>query len=297
MAKKAKAGINQIRMQNAIKTLVANIRFASVDDPIRSIAVTSSVPNEGKTTITIQLAQAMASNGKTVLLVECDMRRRSLANALGLHARTGIYSVLCGQAEIRDAVVSTLTRGMYFLDSEPHIPNPDVLLNSKRFHRFVEQALGNFDYVIFDTPPLSAFVDAAVLSTVVDGVLLVVGQNLVRRDELTKSYEQLKKADANIIGAVMNLCESEKNEYYTEYYARGNSSDADAPAAPPAPASAPAPAAAAPSSRVGRRAQASTPAPAPASNLKPIPSASGAKIAPDTTAQFIASMTRSSNKQ
>ena len=69
MAKKAKAGINQIRMQNAIKTLAANIRFASVDDPIRSIAVTSSVPNEGKTTITIQLAQAMASNGKTVLLV------------------------------------------------------------------------------------------------------------------------------------------------------------------------------------------------------------------------------------
>ena len=147
MAKKAKAGINQIRMQNAIKTLAANIRFASVDDPIRSIAVTSSVPNEGKTTITIQLAQAMASNGKTVLLVECDMRRRSLANALGLHARTGIYSVLCGQTEIRDAVVSTLTRGMYFLDSEPHIPNPDALLNSKRFHRFVEQALGNFDYV------------------------------------------------------------------------------------------------------------------------------------------------------
>ena len=202
--------------------------------------------------------------------------------------------MLCGQTEIGDAVVSTLTRGMYFLDSEPHIPNPDVLLNSKRFHRFVEQALGNFDYVIFDTPPLSAFIDAAVLSTVVDGVLLVVGQNVVRRDELAKSHEQLKKADANIIGAVMNLCESEKNEYYTEYYTRGNSSDADAPAAP---ASTPAPAAAAPSSRAGRRVQASAPAPAPASNLKPIPSASGAKIAPDTTAQFIASMSRSSNKQ
>mgnify|MGYP000568012594 CR=1 FL=1 len=295
MAKKAKAGINQIHMQNAIKTLAANIRFASVDDPIRSIAVTSSVPNEGKTTITIQLAQAMASSGKTVLIVECDMRRRSLANALGLHARTGIYSVLCGQAEIRDAVVSTLTRGMYFLDSEPHIPNPDVLLNSKRFHRFVEQALGNFDYVIFDTPPLSAFVDAAVLSTVVDGVLLVVGQNVVRRDELTKSYEQLKKADANIIGAVMNLCESEKNEYYTKYYTRGNSSDADAPAAPPPLP----PRLLAPPRRLSRW----PPCPglrartAPASNLKPIPSASGAKIAPDTTAQFIASMTRSSNKQ
>ena len=295
MAKKAKAGINQIHMQNAIKTLAANIRFASVDDPIRSIAVTSSVPNEGKTTITIQLAQAMASSGKTVLIVECDMRRRLLANALGLHARTGIYSVLCGQAEIRDAVVSTLTRGMYFLDSEPHIPNPDVLLNSKRFHRFVEQALGNFDYVIFDTPPLSAFVDAAVLSTVVDGVLLVVGQNLVRRDELPKSYEQLKKADANIIGAVMNLCESEKNEYYTEYYARGNKADADAPVA--SAASVQLPTASAPSARGARRSQAAAAAPSSAPNLKPIASASSSKIAPDTTAQFIASMTRSSNKQ
>lgn len=295
MAKKAKAGINQIHIQNAVKTLAANIRFASVDDPIRSIAVTSSVPNEGKTTITIQLAQVMASSGKTVLLVECDMRRRSLANALGLHARTGIYSVLCGQAEIRDAVVSTLTRGMYLLDSEPHIPNPDVLFNSKRFHRFVEQALGNFDYVLFDTPPLSAFIDAAVLSTVVDGVLLVVGQNMVRRDELTKSYEQLKKADANIIGAVMNLCESEKNEYYTEYYMRCNKADADAPVVSAAPTQSPT--ASAPSSRAARRAQASAPAPAPATNLNPIASGSSSKIAPDTTAQFIASMTRSSSKQ
>lgn len=295
MAKKAKAGIDQILMQNAVKTLAANIRFASVDDPIRSIAVTSSVPNEGKTTITIQLAQVMASSGKTVLLVEGDMRRRSLANVLGLHARTGIYSVLCGQAEIRDAVVSTLTRGMYFLDSEPHIPNPDALFNSKRFHRFVEQALGNFDYVIFDTPPLSAFIDAAVLSTVVDGVLLVVGQNIVRRDELTKSYEQLKKADANIIGAVMNLCESEKNGYYTEYYTRGNKADADAPVVSAAPTQSPT--ASAPSARAARRSQAAATAPSSAPNLKPIASASSSKIAPDTTAQFIASMTRSSNKQ
>lgn len=291
MAKKVKAGIDQIHMQNAVKTLAANIRFASVDDPIRSIAVTSSVPNEGKTTVAIQLAQAMASSGKTVLLVECDMRRRSLANALGLHARTGIYSVLCGQSDLQSAVVSTRTRGMYFLDSEPHIPNPDVLLNSKRFHRFVERALGSFDYVIFDTPPLSAFVDAAVLSTVVDGVLLVVGQNVVRRDELTKSYEQLKKADANVIGAVMNMCESDKNEYYTEYYTRGASADTDGPAVQAAPA----PSAPATAPRAARRAPVQAAAPTP--NLKPIAQAPQAKIAPDSTAQFLASVSRSSAKK
>ena len=214
MAKKQKkVGIDQIHMQNAIKTLAANIRFASVDDPIRSIVVTSSVPNEGKTTVAISLAEAIASSGSSVLLLECDMRRRSIANSLGIHARSGVYSVLCGQTALADAMVATGTRGMYFLDSEPHIPNPDVLLSSKRFRKMVDAALDSFDYVIFDTPPLSAFVDAAVLSTVADGTLLVVGQNVVRRDELASSHAQLEKAGANLIGAVMNLCKSEKSEY------------------------------------------------------------------------------------
>ncbi len=82
----------------------------------------------------------------------------------------------------------------------------------------VDAALDSFDYLILDTPPVSAFVDAAVLSTVADGTLLVVGQNFVRRDELASSHAQLEKAGANLIGAVMNLCKSEKSEYYTEYY-------------------------------------------------------------------------------
>ena len=232
MAKKQKkVGIDQIHMQNAVKTLAANIRFASVDDPIRSIVVTSSVPNEGKTTVAISLAEAIASSGSSVLLLECDMRRRSIANSLGIHARSGVYSVLCGQTALADAMVATGTRGMYFLDSEPHIPNPDVLLSSKRFRKMVDAALDSFDYVIFDTPPLSAFVDAAVLSTVADCTLLVVGQNVVRRDELASSHAQLEKAGANLIGAVMNLCKSEKSEYYTEYYSRGGD-DSNAPAAP-----------------------------------------------------------------
>ena len=92
------------------------------------------------------------------------MHRRSIANSLGIHARSGVYSVLCGQTALADAIVARPgTRGMYFLDSEPHIPNPDVLLSSKRFRKMVDAALDSFDYVIFDTPPLSAFVDAAVL--------------------------------------------------------------------------------------------------------------------------------------
>lgn len=305
MAKKQKkVGIDQIHMQNAVKTLAANIRFASVDDPIRSIVVTSSVPNEGKTTVAISLAEAIASSGSSVLLLECDMRRRSIANSLGIHARSGVYSVLCGQTALVDAMVATGTRGMYFLDSEPHIPNPDVLLSSKRFRKMVDAALDSFDYVIFDTPPLSAFVDAAVLSTVADGTLLVVGQNVVRRDELASSHAQLEKAGANLIGAVMNLCKSEKSEYYTEYYSRGGD-DSNAPAAPvnaPTSQAVSKPSSPRPVARKASRAAGASrqPAPAaqnsaPAQGLKPIPQTS-AKIAPDTTAQFIASIQSGSKK-
>lgn len=305
MAKKQKkVGIDQIHMQNAVKTLAANIRFASVDDPIRSIVVTSSVPNEGKTTVAISLAEAIASSGSSVLLLECDMRRGSIANSLGIHARSGVYSVLCGQTALADAMVATGTRDMYFLDSEPHIPNPDVLLSSKRFRKMVDAALDSFDCVIFDTPPLSAFVDAAVLSTVADGTLLVVGQNVVRRDELASSHAQLEKAGANLIGAVMNLCKSEKSEYYTEYYSRGGD-DSNAPAAPVnAPTSqavskpsSPRPVARKASRAAGASRQSAPTAqnPAPAQGLKPIPQTS-AKIAPDTTAQFIASIQPGSKK-
>lgn len=305
MAKKQKkVGIDQIHMQNAVKTLAANIRFASVDDPIRSIVVTSSVPNEGKTTVAISLAEAIASSGSSVLLLECDMRRRSIANSLGIHARSGVYSVLCGQTALADAMVATGTRGMYFLDSEPHIPNPDVLLSSKRFRKMVDAALDSFDYVIFDTPPLSAFVDAAVLSTVADGTLLVVGQNVVRRDELASSHAQLEKAGANLIGAVMNLCKSEKSEYYTEYYSRGGD-DSNAPAAPvnaPTSQVVSKPSSPRPVARKASRAAGASRQSAPtaqnsasAQGLKPIPQTS-AKISPDTTAQFIASIQPGSKK-
>lgn len=217
MAKKKRVNTEQVRIQNAAKSLVANIRFASIDKQVRSLVVTSSVPNEGKTTVAIALAQAMASLGERVLLVECDMRRRSLANVLGAHSRGGLYSVVCGQMDLEEAVATTSTRGLHFLDVEPHIPNPEAVLNSKRFAAFCERAAASYRYVIFDTPPLTAFVDAAVLSTVVDGTLLVVGENIARRDELVEAYAQLQKAGANVLGAV-SMCSGTDANYVSRYY-------------------------------------------------------------------------------
>lgn len=279
----AKQNGDRAVMQNAVKTLATNIRFASVDNPVRSIVVTSSIPNEGKSTIAVALSEALASGGKSVLLVECDMRRRSIAGMLGVHAQNGLYAVLSAQVELEDAVVRTSMRGVSFLDAEPHIPNPVDILGSRRFRSFVESLKSSYDYVVFDTPPLSAFVDAAVIGSVVDGSLLVVRRNFVKREAVVSSLEQLKKAGANVLGTVLNYCENERSDYYYEYYNKSGSkrdqgSDMAAPQIPSAPASRQT---ATPRSRT---------ATAPAqqkSTLRPIPSGVGS-ASPDSTSQFLA---------
>lgn len=279
----AKQNGDRAVMQNAVKTLATNIRFASVDNPVRSIVVTSSIPNEGKSTIAVALSEALASGGKSVLLVECDMRRRSIAGMLGAHAQNGLYAVLSAQVELEDAVVRTPMRGVSFLDAEPHIPNPVDILGSRRFRSFVESLKSSYDYVVFDTPPLSAFIDVAVIGSVVDGALLVVRRNFVKREAVVSSLEQLKKAGANVLGTVLNYCENERSDYYYEYYNRNGSkrdqgSDMAAPQIPSAPV----------------QRQVATPrtrtATAPAqqsSTLRPIPSGTGV-ASPDSTSQFLA---------
>ncbi len=217
MGKKKKQAADQMVVQNAAKTLFANIRFASVDNPIRTLVMTSSVPNEGKSTVSVNLAAAIAGSGKRVLLVETDMRRRTLADMLGVHTRGGLYAVLSEQASLRSTIATT-SYGFDFLDTEPHIPSPADILASKRFANLVNQLAREYDFVIFDTPPVGTFVDAAVLSTLVDATALVVRENFTRRDEVLNAYEQLNKAGANVIGVVMNHCATETSEYYYAYY-------------------------------------------------------------------------------
>lgn len=218
MPRKKKASSDALVVQNAAKTLLANIRFASVDRPVKSIVLTSSVPNEGKSTVAYNLAQAIASSGKRTLLVECDMRRRSLADMVGARARHGIYAVLSGQVELDEALVATSHRNLFFLDSEPHIPNPADILSSQRFRKLVAQMESDFDYVVIDTPPVGTFVDAAIIATLADATALVVRERFVKRAELQNAYDQLKKADANVIGVIMNMCEAESSEYFYAYY-------------------------------------------------------------------------------
>ena len=218
---------SQRSVENSAKTLLANIRFMSVDNPVRTVVITSAIPNEGKTFVAANLARAMATSGIRTLLVECDMRRRSMAKTLNTHARNGVYSVVSGEVSLADAAVPTDMQRLHFLDAEPHIPNPSDLLSSKRFAALIEEAKKEFGYIVFDTPPVGTFVDAAVLGAKVDAVFMVVREQYTRKDEVIRAAEQLRTANVPLSGIVMNFCERQSNEYYYEYYYRESASDGD----------------------------------------------------------------------
>ena len=220
----------------------------------------------------------------------------ALANKIfyvcSMSSRTIVYKGMLVATQMRrffidlnDAAVETSTPGVYLLDCEPHIPNPVDILASRRFKSLVAQMREEFGYVVIDTPPLSAFVDGAVISQNVDGMLLVVRRNFTKRDEILGAYEQLKKAGANVLGTVLNFCEDEKSEYYYSYYnkdgkrvRKSSSSSQGAPKLPDAPLS---------QQVVHPSAPASAPvaAPAPAvTGLKPLPNTSAS---PDSTMAFL----------
>ena len=224
MAKK-KTNNNLLEVQNSAKTLFANIRFLSPDKPIRSIAITSSVPAEGKTTTAVQLAEAIASSDKTVLLVECDMRKHDLSSVLHAHCPVGLYAVMTEEEDLDEAVVETDTPNMFFLDIEPSIPNPTDIISSDSFKNLTKKLAENYDYVLYNTPPVGTFVDAAVLSTLMDGTLFVIRMNSTKRDEVVNAFEQLRKAGGNVIGSVATFCEEMGSQYYYGYYGDAGASD------------------------------------------------------------------------
>lgn len=221
MAKKNRKKYGQFfipELQDSCKSLLANIRFSELDSPIKSIMVTSSLVDEGKSTVASNLACAIASGGKRVLLIDCDMRRRSLGAMLGRHAKFGMYAVLAGQASLNDAIIKTEYPNLYFMDNEPNVPNPPDILSAKRFAALVKRLEETFDYVLIDTPPLGLFVDAAIVSRLVDGVVLCVRQNRTKIDIINRSVQQLKTADANILGIVTTFTKEAESDYYYAYY-------------------------------------------------------------------------------
>lgn len=218
--------------QNAATTLLANIRFSNMDNPIKTVVITSAVPGEGKSTVSCNLAQAMALGAKRTLVVDCDSFNRTVTSTFDVKPSAGLIAVLSKQVPLEQAIAPTAHAGLFVLDIEPNLPNPADIFASKRFSAFIEEVSEQFDYVVFDTPPVCAFVDAAVIASHVDACVLVVGEGHSRRKEVAFAAEQLRKADANIVGVCMNNVTSGSSGYGYGYdygygYGYGNASRND----------------------------------------------------------------------
>jgi capsular exopolysaccharide synthesis family protein len=194
-----------------------NILFASPDKPLKTLIITSSNPVEGKTTTVVNLGIAMAQSGHRTLIVDTDMRRPRLHKVLGTSNENGVSRLIVGEAEIESAVKSTDVPGLFLLPCGPIPPNPAELLQTERFSALARKLADRFDRVIFDSPPTLAVTDAAVLSRVTDGCVLVVRAGRTSRDALVRAKQSIASAGTRIVGVVLNDVDLKKPQYSAYY--------------------------------------------------------------------------------
>jgi len=222
----------------AIRRLRTNLQFTDVGDRPRSIVITSSIPGEGKSTTSLNLAVALADAGSRVILIDADLRRPSVASSLGLEGQVGLTTVLIGRAEVEDVVQRWENTSLDVLPSGRIPPNPSELLGSKAMEHLLEQLTTRYDVVLLDTPPLLPVTDAAVLGKLAGGALIIVGADRVHRPQLRESLEALMTAGVHIHGVVLNRMarqETQAYAYYSGYAPTSTPMPEEAIAAPPVP--------------------------------------------------------------
>ena len=192
------------RRAEEYRQLRTSLQFIDAASRPRSIVVTSSRDNEGKSVTAINLAHALAESGVRVCLVDADLRRPSIADYLDLEGSAGLTTVLIGRATLDDVIQTRGPAGLHVLTSGQVPPNPSELVSSDTMAQVLDELKSRYDMVLFDSPPLLPVTDAAVLGKLTEGVLLVSGAGLVSRDQLRDSIEMLSTVGARMFGIVLN---------------------------------------------------------------------------------------------
>lgn len=190
-------------VQEALKVLRTNITFCGAD--VKAVGLTSFGASEGKTTICLQLACSLAQLGKRVLLMDADLRKSVLAGRLRVKGKVeGLSHYLSGLANVSELLRETDVDGLYIMFAGARVPNAPDLLSSEGFTRLIPALKDSFDYIIVDTAPLGQVVDCAVMASALDGIVMVVDstKNSYKLERRIKA--QLEKAQAKILGVVLN---------------------------------------------------------------------------------------------
>ncbi len=204
-------------VSEAFRTLRTNIQFSSLERPIRTLLVTSTSAEEGKSTTLANLAVTFAEGGTRVIVVDADLRRPALHTLFGVPNNAGLTSLFI-QENQPIPLVDTAIPNLRLLPSGALPPNPSELLGSPKMDAIIEELKGQAKYVLFDCPPIVAVTDAAVLARKVDGVLLVVSAGRTKRDHAANAKSLLEKVNANILGVVLTNVKVEASLY--RYYSQ-----------------------------------------------------------------------------
>jgi capsular exopolysaccharide synthesis family protein len=199
------------------RMLRTNIRLSVIDKNVRSIVITSSMPSEGKSHTALNLAVAAASSGDRVILVDLDLRRPSTHRICDLPNIVGFTSVLSNQCSLEDALQDTIVPGLRVLTSGPVPPNPFRLLNSQAARALVERLEEEADLVVIDTPPMLTMADALLVSSWVDGTLLVISSSEMKKRDVSRSVDLLFQNNNEVLGTILTKVSSNVDGYYSYY--------------------------------------------------------------------------------
>ena len=204
--------IKDYRLTEGLNQLKTNLAFCGKD--IKVITMTSSVPNEGKSSVSFDLSKTMAEGGKKILMVDADLRKSVLAAKYHIQGiDKGLSHYLTGQAEIEDIIYETETEGFYLTVAGPLSPDPTSILDSEQFQKFIDKVREDYDYVIIDAPPLGVVIDAVIIGKYCDGAVLVIEQGVIKRKVVQDVIKQLKRGGVRILGAVLNKVDERIGAY------------------------------------------------------------------------------------
>lgn len=207
-------------ISEAYRTLRTNIKFSSLDKPLKTLLITSPIPEAGKSSVCINLALTIAQDKNKVILIDADLRKPVIHKILQQDNKTGLTNILVEDKKIKEVMrrVTDIEPNLYFISSGPIPPNPSELLGSNKMKEVLMELQNQADFIIFDSPPVIAVTDALVLANQVDGVVLVLDFGEVTREAAKQTKQLLEKVKAKILGAVLNQIDMEKEGYSYPYY-------------------------------------------------------------------------------
>lgn len=204
----------------AFRSIRTSVIFSSPEDrPLKTILITSTSPEEGKTSMAINLATAFSQANERVLILEADMRKPKMADTFDVKNRgQGLSSFLAGTSSLEAVIMPTPISNLSLICSGPKPPNPAELLTSDKMRKLLDDLKTRFDRVILDSPPVLVVTDTAILANIVDGVIDVIRSGRTNLDPILRAKQRLLEAKARIIGIILNNIDVKREDYYYYYH-------------------------------------------------------------------------------